>query len=759
MDRQLQSTSLTWIRLGLAALVAVLVCAAVARTPPLAAQVPASYRLEQIPHPAPEAALLDFGHHMRVRLANEATTVVEVPLRPDLLRGADLQSLRLARFDPSTKRYLPGGAIEWEPGKPGRVRIDRSGDYSVLGLPADPLGKTAIGTLCGIGSRVTPAELDPICTVILCGAFREMGDPSAFSGGGLPGGGPPPGGGPVPGGGDVCERCTKVGGRVPSELGECLLDPPVVFPLPDPKPPVLPVCQIRPSVVADPSLPGTYPVASTEYKFVDAINIPPGDPNTDVWATVRYPGTKAAPNAPVAAGAFPLVVYLHGNHGTFVSGGNHVCSPTPTPVLNQDGYNYVLDRLASLGFIAVSINANDLNCKSDRIVERGKLILEHLRRWKDWNDPGVPDTTFKGRFYKHVDMTRIGLAGHSRGGEAIISAYLENQASKLGYGIKALHSIAPVDFKGFTLVDVPYYVLLPAADGDVSDLQGMRIYDRAAPRTDPARMPKMQSHVYGANHNWFNTVWFQDDGSGPDRLTDVNQRAVERVLGVAFFRQFLQGFTTARGLFTGTATVGSGVLSASIFRSFQDPTHKSVDDAEDAPANAALNSLGGANANVSLAPYNEFPFAAGAGAFNTSFFHGTKGLVAGWNAGGDMLTINVPAAHKDVSTHRYLALRIAQVFDSGTTNPLGATQDLDVGLEDELGNKIFFRVGSQDVIPFPYQRPSLVKTLLQTVRIGLSCYSCPSTVGVDRKAIARIHLRFNRRPAGLVGLDSIQFTR
>jgi dienelactone hydrolase len=712
---------------------------------------PETFQLEPVKNPDPNAALLDFGHHVRVRLGQEgAATEVVLPVRLDLLRAADLGSLRLARYDAERKRYVEAVPLTWD-GKVARATISRSGDYSVMGLPADPSGRIALGPLCAIEGRATPKVLDPICKVILCAAFKEIGDPGAFRG-------LPPGGGPPPGG-DVCERCTGLGGSVTANLGECLLTPPVVL---DPPviAPLLPVCTTRPSLIADPSAPGSYPVASTDYKFVDAINIPPGDPNTDVWATVRYPGTAAGANAPVAAGAFPLVVYLHGNHGIWVSGGNHVCSPaTATPVPNHEGYNYVLDRLASLGFIAVSINANDLNCKADRIVERGKLILEHLRRWKDWNDPTKPDATFKGRFYEHVDMNRIGLAGHSRGGEAVISAYLENQASKLGYGIKAIHSIAPVDFKGFTLVDVPYSVILPAADGDVSTLHGLRIYDRAAPRTDPARMPKMQSHVYGANHNWFNTVWFQDEGSGPNRLTDANQRAVERVLGVAFFRQFLQSYGTARGLFTGTATVGPAVMSAEVYRSYQDPVHKSVDDFEDAPANALANSLGGANANVSLAPFNEFPFTQGGGSFNTSFFHETRGLVAGWNAATDTFTLNVPAAHKNVSTYGYLAFRVAQVFDNGATNPLGAVQDLDVGLEDELGNKIFFRVGSQDVIQFPYQRPSLVKTVLQTVRVGLTCYSCSSLVGVDRTAIARIHFRFNRKPAGLVGLDSIQFSR
>ena len=141
-------------------------------------------------------------------------------------------------------------------------------------------------------------------------------------------------------------------------------------------------------------------MASTNLYSVEAINIPPNDPNTDVWATVRYPGAAAGPDAAIAPGTtkFPLVLYLHGNHGTVISGSSHVCGGSGPPVPNHDGYNYVLDRLASLGFIAVSINANDLNCKADRIPERGKLILEHLRRWKNWNDPGQPDADFGGRF-------------------------------------------------------------------------------------------------------------------------------------------------------------------------------------------------------------------------------------------------------------------------------------------------------------------------------------------------------------------------
>jgi hypothetical protein len=49
--------------------------------------------------------------------------------------------------------------------------------------------------------------------------------------------------------------------------------------------------------------------------------------------------------------------------------------------------------------------------------------------------------------------------------------------------------------------------------------------------------------------------------------------------------------------------------------------------------------------------------------------------------------------------------------------------------------------------------------MLQTVRLGLVCFTCKTLVGVHTKAIVKIHFRFNRKAAGLVGIDSIQFTR
>src|SRR5205085_678602 len=90
-----------------------------------------------------------------------------------------------------------------------------------------------------------------------------------------------------------------------------------------------------------------------------------------LWATVRYPATSAGDGAPVADGRLPIALFLHGNHGIFrAPDGEDVCedirasTPGTVETPNHEGYDYILDNLAKGGTIAVSINANDLNCKN-----------------------------------------------------------------------------------------------------------------------------------------------------------------------------------------------------------------------------------------------------------------------------------------------------------------------------------------------------------------------------------------------------------
>src|SRR5213078_1963300 len=70
-------------------------------------------------------------------------------------------------------------------------------------------------------------------------------------------------------------------------------------------------------------------------------------------------------------------------------------------------------------------------------------------------------------------------------------------------------AIAPTDqdVAGDYVPSAPYFLLLGARDGDVSNMQGLRTYDHAYPQGMPNRRMKASAWVYGANHNYFNTVW------------------------------------------------------------------------------------------------------------------------------------------------------------------------------------------------------------------------------------------------------------
>ncbi|MGI9302618.1 MAG: hypothetical protein ACR2RB_07925, partial [Gammaproteobacteria bacterium] len=296
-------------------------------------------------------------------------------------------------------------------------------------------------------------------------------------------------------------------------------------------------------VAKDPWDRGPYDVGQAEYDQDDFFATMRNATNVDLRAVVRYPATSAGVNTPVVLGQHPLFVIQHGNHricevatdgrpiddviaehqdGIITNAElaslkhNHESCPVEDRTPNHHGYMNLLDVLASHGVIAVSIDAFDLTAEfvPQWIDERGTLILKHLELWSHMHDPttfiNYPDF-FAGRFVNHIDLNKISVSGHSRGGEASVAAFVLNAESETPFSIGSVSSIAPTDgFMSLPLVltEVPYFVILPAADGDLGTLPGTRIYDRAGSTLTPVdSTTKSGIHVYGANHNFFNTVW------------------------------------------------------------------------------------------------------------------------------------------------------------------------------------------------------------------------------------------------------------
>jgi dienelactone hydrolase len=246
---------------------------------------------------------------------------------------------------------------------------------------------------------------------------------------------------------------------------------------------------------------------------------------------------------PDGDGPFPLVLIVHGNHNM--------------KSFSDPGYEYLGKMLASRGFIAVSVDENFLNQKFDgENGARAFLLLEHLNVWDTWNQTeGHP---FKGK----VDMDRIALIGHSRGGESVAHAaafnrlerYPDDANVRLGYNfnIRSVIAIAPCDEQykpaghSTALENVNYLVIQGGHDADVSTFLGLRQFNRVY-FTDDHFWCKSAVYVYRANHNQFNTAWGKSDADAPDSwfLNDKpimdaeSQQKVAKVLISAFLEATL----------------------------------------------------------------------------------------------------------------------------------------------------------------------------------------------------------------------------
>lgn len=215
---------------------------------------------------------------------------------------------------------------------------------------------------------------------------------------------------------------------------------------------------------------------------------------------VELQGTLYIPNATNP----DLILIMHGRHGVCATalGGEElipVCPETPvtSAVPSLHGYDAFGYALAKQGFMVASVDANGVNGMD---LQWGLL----------GDDSGATArASVLQAHYDHLmaqyDLSgRVGLIGHSRGGEAVNLA-----ATTLSPTPSAIFSIAPTDFDDHDVQKVPFLVLLPECDGDVWDLQGMDVYRRGYGDAGP----RYQVWMAGANHNFYNTVWTRDDAS------------------------------------------------------------------------------------------------------------------------------------------------------------------------------------------------------------------------------------------------------
>jgi dienelactone hydrolase len=555
-------------------------------------------------------------------------------------------------------------------------------------------------------------------------------------------------------------------------------------------------------VAADPTAPGLYAASSQLYDFGRIVvhdEVSGGSYESDVRGIAWYPQQPGA--------RLPVLVWLHGRHQTcqLVIGGLPLLGvgdddcPTGIPLFESApsyrGYDAAAELLATQGYVVLSIDLNDVNdhdntAPTDRgALARAELALEHLDRFRAIDAAGGDGfDALQG----HLDFSRVGLMGHSRGGIGILKTAQENalRPAATRYGIRALFGLAP-DTSGLNIgaaayelePDSAWAALIGYCDGDASDFFGSYYFDRNRLRADLAA-PRYQLIAMGANHNYYNTEWAGSDdwsladpfGQDPhcgrssgERDSVADQQAQLQYFLASYFRWFVGDETAYAGYWQGREAVPADVCASGRadcagrfhYSRWPLPGERLAVLSYAADSATDRNALGGPvaleNLSTSLCTPDDGgdnPPSGGHGCPADPTFSRIPQLALSWTG---TASLRAEFAAQDVRGYRRLALRLGLNGAEGANPPSG--QDFEVVLRDRAGRSASLRASDWSDALFvppgdPYADGGSQRTLLHGVYLPLAAFS-----GLDRGAITAVELRFGASAGGQLQLADLQFER
>lgn len=554
--------------------------------------------------------------------------------------------------------------------------------------------------------------------------------------------------------------------------------------------------------IYDPEEPGPFPVGSAHYPSASFtppdMTLPAGldgwplDITVPLEALVRYPAAAAAAGAQFSPKhpKYPLVILAHGRHGASeferLADGSVRLSVAGRriPIKNAagervefknfEGLEYLASHLASYGFVAASINLNGkfdpatgagelvtpqgatVTCRPTlvdeaAITQRGLVVLRHIQALRDLN---TSDPIFQNK----VDLDNIGLVGHSRGGDAVVAAQDTNASILMpltvGENIKAIVSIAPTDNRNLN-AELPYLLLIGTDDADVSDLQGLRLYDRALP-------PKQGVIVVGAIHNFFSSNWqWQDEVSSEPPVSRAQHESIARGYCNLFLQRYVNGLSGEAPYFTGARRLNLPA-SVELHFAYQAANRLLVDAFEEVPTDKVLNSLNEPVTTNTVASFDEVDLhhlTDACGLNLATWFQDTHGLMLEWSS----LAASYTSALGGLSVQRVqpfeaLSFRVAQ---DGDVNPPGVAQDFRVRLTDTDGAEATLKVSDFGVIPPPRTKTvngsSVTMSVLKTIRIPLQRFK-QQNASLRLDSLASVSFLFNEKVPGKLAFDDIEFS-
>lgn len=543
-----------------------------------------------------------------------------------------------------------------------------------------------------------------------------------------------------------------------------------------------------PLTAAAPDEPGPFTVIEEGYDFgFQAWRDPAHDLTIDFTAAVYRP-------AELGAGPFPLVLIAHGRHsvaydietGAVPYYPDWPPKPGEAPLPNHLGYGWLAERLASQGCIVVSVRIAGFGYQDDNLDDggseaRARLLRAHLAFWRQANSGSV--APFGARLRGAVDLDRIALVGHSRGGTGVVAATRLLQDLGEDAGLRAVLTIAPGNLIRKPLRGVPVGVILGYLDGDVGDLGGVHHYDDAR-AGDP--QPRHLLTLQGGNHNQFNTYWDPDvfapgasrDGPTPSYAIDGStQRAVAAAWCTAFLRQYLLDDQRWLPVLAGDlpapiadidaqASYYPGVdarlrINSTLTR--DQATRGDADGDARATGDLAAATFGGGDPQPDCLVHDDSP-----PYYTWKTFYkephwdyprtpGLRHLLLRWDGDGSWQQ-DIPARDADWQGFAHLALRVAIDF-TDSINPADTPQDLSLELRDADGTTQRVALSDHGAGALRYPAASgdtwlHPKIMFHQLRVPLTAFD-----RIDLTAVRSLRLRSDREASGQVSVTDLVLER
>jgi dienelactone hydrolase len=278
--------------------------------------------------------------------------------------------------------------------------------------------------------------------------------------------------------------------------------------------------------LVDPDQPGAYQVGSLDERIQGAS----GDMlSIRIYYPARASGLNAAPDP--SAGPYPVVIFNHAFRPPVISFG-----------VDYRNYTFVAEWLAAFGYVVACVdmqaNTDLFGTGQDNSRRDAEDTLAALDRLEAANtEPNHP-------LLGLLDVSRAGIAGHSRGGDAALMAGSSELVARGPLArVRALVALGPPAFdaqnSGSSLVFGPFaglpLLLVGGTRDTIAPPQDQRVI------FTEAGSPSMSIVIEGGNHSQYKDGTTLILGDSTATISLAEQHAVVRRYVTAWFGAHLKG--------------------------------------------------------------------------------------------------------------------------------------------------------------------------------------------------------------------------